>query len=99
MLCCLVRLYKKIKRLLTRVAKAVARSAEQHLRQAWAGHHERVVTNTTYAAVTATMLAGALGLVPVKDVLSAVLGAVLGVYATSQRGRNRGANTWSADWA
>ena len=46
MLCCLVRLYKKIKRLLTRVAKAVARSAEQHLRQAWAGHHERVVTNT-----------------------------------------------------
>ena len=48
--------------------------------------------------MTATVLAGALGLVPITDVLSAVLGAVLGVFA-NQRGRSRAMSSWNdGDW-
>lgn len=98
MFCCLVRIYKKVKRLVVGAVRGFFRRAEQRARQAWTAHRARVARNATYAAVTATVLAGALGLAPVTDVLSAVLGAFLGVYAT-QRGRGRGAAAWQdEDW-
>jgi hypothetical protein len=98
MFCCLVRIYRKVKQVIVRAATVLAWRTEQRVRQAWRAHGVRVASNATYAAVTATVLAGVLGLVPVKDVLSAVLGAVLG-YASTQRGTGRRmTGSWSDDW-
>ena len=44
------------------------------------------------------MLAGVLGQVPLKDVLSAILAAVLGVYMNSRRSPSRDVNRWDEDW-
>ncbi len=98
MLRCLIRVAKTITNTITRTVSAFAKRIAQHLRRAWASHGERVATDATYAAVTATVLAGFLGLVPVKDVLSAVLAGVLGVYMTSRHGHSRDVNRWNEDW-
>lgn len=46
--------------------------------------------------MTAIILGGLLGVVPLTDVLAAVLAAVLGVVATE--GPIRRANPWGDDW-
>jgi hypothetical protein len=98
MLRCLIRVAKTIANAITRTVTALAKRIAQRLRRAWASHGERVATDATYAAVTATVLAGFLGLVPIKDVLSAVMAGVLGVYMTSRHGRGRDVNRWNEDW-
>ncbi len=91
-----VRLWKQVKRIIRRVVRGAAERIEVRVRRVWAAHRARVARDATYAAVTATVLAGALGLVPITDVLSAVLAAVLGVFA-NQRGRSRAMSSWNDD--
>jgi hypothetical protein len=64
----------------------------------WASHGARVAHDAAYAAVTATVLGGFLGLVPIKDVLAAVLSTVLGVYMTSSPGYSRDVDRWTDSW-
>ena len=98
MLRCLIRVAKKIIKTVTRAATAVAKWIAQCLRRAWKSHGDRVATDAVYAAVTATLLAGLLGLIPVTDVLAAVLSAVFGVHMTSRHGHSRDVNRWNEDW-
>jgi hypothetical protein len=98
MLRCLIGVAKRIIKTVTRAATAVARWIARCLRQAWKSHGDRVATDAVYAAVTATVLAGLLGLIPVKDVLSAVLTAVFGLYTANRRSHTRDAQRWSDDW-
>jgi uncharacterized membrane protein len=94
----LIRVTKRIGRTISRAVTAFAKRIAERLHQAWTSHGQRVATDATYAAVTATVLGWALGLVPVKDVVAAVLSAVLGVYMTNRPGNSRDVNRWSDGW-
>jgi hypothetical protein len=85
MLRCVVRLYKKIKRVVRRATAVLLRRADEQLRRAWKFHASRVTQDPTYAAVTAIVLGGFFGAVPPKQVLAAVLAAVLGVFANPRQ--------------
>jgi hypothetical protein len=85
---------KSIARAVTALAKHIA----ERLCRAWKLHGQWVATDAVYAAVTATVLAGILGLVPVTDVLSAVLSAVFGVHMSHRHGQHRDTKRWSDDW-
>ena len=94
----LIRVAKRIGRTIARAVTAFAKRIAERLRRAWKSHGDRVATDAVYAAVTATLLAGLLGLIPVKDVLSAVLTAVFGLYTANRHSHTRDAQRWSDDW-
>ena len=94
----LIRVAKRIGRTIARAVTAFAKHITERLHRAWDSHGQRVATDATYAAVTATLLGWTLGLIPVKDVLSAVLTAVFGVYTANRHSHTRDAQRWSDDW-
>ena len=51
----------------------------------WRVHLERVASSPGYAAATAAVLAGGLGLMKPRDVIAAVLAGLLGVYVRGTR--------------
>ncbi|MGH8961414.1 MAG: hypothetical protein ACRDWT_09430 [Jatrophihabitantaceae bacterium] len=89
MFCCLLRLYRKIRRQVLRAATILAWRLAHRCRRAWAAHGARVSQDATYAAATVLVLSGLFGMVPVKDVLAAVLAALLGVYMPTRPGDRR----------
>ena len=68
----------------TRVAR-LAKRAMERLRSLWRRHLASVAGNAGYAAATAAVLAGALGLLPGKEVVAAILAALLGIYLRDTR--------------
>jgi hypothetical protein len=90
MLRSLRRIVKRIARAVTALAKHLAR----RLCRAWKLHGQWVATDAVYAAVTATVLAGVLGLVPATDVVS----AVFGVHMSHRQSQHRDTKRWSDDW-
>lgn len=70
----------------------------ERLRRAWSAHGARVATDASYAAVTAVVLARFLCLVPVGDVIAAVLAALLGVYMTGVNKYRPDVSRWTNDW-
>jgi hypothetical protein len=83
-----VRLYKKAKKIVQRVAAVVLQRADERLRQAWVTHGAKVKTDATYAAVVTVVLSGIFGVVPVRDVAAAILAGLLGVFVNSRQNRN-----------
>jgi len=76
MFCALIRIARKVNRWVVRTGKAIAR----RVADAWRWHLGRVADNPGYAAATAAVVAGTLGLMSKHDVLAAVLAAVAGVF-------------------
>jgi hypothetical protein len=76
MFCALIRIARKVNRWVVRTGKAIAR----RVAEAWRWHLDRVADNPGYAAATAAVVAGTLGLMSKHDVLAAVLAAVAGVF-------------------
>ena len=64
-------------RIATKVAHAVAHATGWWRGKAWPAHLERVASNPAYAAAAAAILAGMLGLLPAREVIAAVLAAVI----------------------
>jgi hypothetical protein len=99
MLRCPVRMVTRIGKAIARAVTAFARRIAMRLRRAWKFHGERVATDAVYAEVTATVLAGLLGLIPVKDVLSTISAAVFGgVCMNDRRRQTRATPRWSDNW-
>jgi hypothetical protein len=98
MLCCLVRIVKKVQRVVVRTVSVLARNLSYWARRAWKAHRERVATDATYAALTALALGGMLGTVPFTEVLAAVLAAALGVYMNAAGPGGRGRWNRNDDW-
>jgi hypothetical protein len=76
MFCALIGIARTVNRWVVRTAKVIAR----RVADAWRWHLDRVADNPGYAAATAAVVAGALGLMSKHDVLAAVLAAVAGVF-------------------
>jgi len=85
MLCTLIRLARQAQRIIARTARALIDAAACRLRDLWQTHLNRVGGNAGYAAATAAVLAGGLGLLPARDVIAAVLAAAFGVYLRDSR--------------
>ena len=77
----LIRLCKRVCTPVTKSVVVVFRHVARRVQRAWQTHGTRVATDSVYAAVTAVVLGGVLGVVPLKEVLSALLAAALGVFA------------------
>jgi hypothetical protein len=75
MFCALIRIARKVNRWVVRTATAIAR----RVAAAWRRHLDQVAGTPGYAAATAAVVAGALGMSK-HDVLAAVLAGLLGVY-------------------
>lgn len=80
-------------RTLNRLARAVIREGKRRLvtlinrvearvRRLWRRHLSATRVNPVYAAAVAALIGGALGFVPGRDVLAAVLAAALGLLHT-----------------
>jgi hypothetical protein len=67
--------------------------AVRRLRRLWRAHLDCVASNPGYAAATAAVLAGALGLMAARDVLAAVLAAAFGVCLRGTREAGGAART------
>lgn len=81
----------KVRTINHRVRRAIRAAADwigRRLRSLWSEHLDKVTHNAAYAAATATVLSGVLGLIPLRDVLGTVLAAALGVWL--QGGRHFG---------
>jgi len=76
MFCALIRIARKVNRWVVRTATAIAR----RIASVWRWHLHRVADNPGYAAATAAVVAGTLGLMSKHEVLAAVLAAVAGVF-------------------
>src|SRR5664279_1199978 len=99
MLCCLVRIVKKVERMVMQAVSVLARNVCFRARRAWKAHRERVATDAAYAALTVMVLGGLLGTVPLTEVFAAVLAAALGVFMSATGpGRGRGNRNWNDEW-
>jgi predicted lysophospholipase L1 biosynthesis ABC-type transport system permease subunit len=58
---------------------------DDRLRTAWLEHRVRVSPYAAYATVTVAVLAGLLGLMPMRDVIAAVVAAALGILFNAGR--------------
>jgi hypothetical protein len=76
MFCVLIRNARNVNGWLVRAAKAIAR----RVAAAWRHHLAHVAGNPGYAAATAAVVAGALGLMSKHDFLAATLAGLLGVF-------------------
>jgi hypothetical protein len=83
--------------ILTRAVRAVTDWLSSRLRRARNAHLDAVANNAAYAAATAAVLGGVLGLIPARDVLAAILAAVPGVYAR-RFGAAGTTNRWPDPW-
>jgi len=70
MFCALIRIARKVNRWVVCTGKVIAR----RVADAWRWHLGRVAYNPGYAAATAAVVAGTLGLMSKHDVLAAVAG-------------------------
>lgn len=85
MFCTLLRLDKKAVNTIRQKALAAPRWLELRVRRPSTAHRDTVASNVSYAAATAAVLGGLLGLVSARDVLAAVLAAAFGVYLRGTR--------------
>jgi hypothetical protein len=91
----LIRFARSASRRAVRAAEVLA----GRIAVAWRSHLERVNCKPGYAAATAAVLAGALGLITAHEVVAAVLAGLLGVYlrGTQEAGGAMGATASSID--
>lgn len=94
----MVRLYKKAKTTVVRAVTVLVRRVDDWLRRACSRHGSRLKTDATYAEVTAIVLSGLFGVVPVKDVVATVLAALLGVFANSRQARISHVSRYDDPW-
>lgn len=98
MLCRLIRFNRKLQRFLRRAVIAVAERLTRRVRVLWHAHLEKVATNAAYAAATAAVLGGVLGVIPVRDVLAAVMAAAFGVYIKGTQHAAAMSGRWEDPW-
>jgi hypothetical protein len=99
---CLVRLYKKVKKVVLRAAAVLLRRVDERVRRAWSFHAARVTQDPSYAALTVIVISAFLGSVPPKEALAAVFAALLGVFVNSRQRASydmagRDVHHWSDD--
>jgi hypothetical protein len=80
MLSTLIGIARAMERAAARVIQKVGDWVARRLTGVWATHLERVAGNAGYAAATAAVVAGVLGLMSARDVLAAVIAGALGIY-------------------
>jgi len=68
------------------VVRAVAHVVGWWRGTAWPDHLNRVATNPAYAAAAGAILAGMLGLLPAREVIAAVLTAMVGALLRERPG-------------
>lgn len=85
MLCSFIRLVRTVEHRVGRAIRSAADWIGRRLRTLWSEHLDRVTHNAAYAAATAAVLSGVLGLIPLRDVLGTVLAAALGVWLKGGR--------------
>jgi len=94
----MIRLVRKINEVVSRAARAAATWLARRLRKLWAEHIDRLSNNAAYAAAAGAIVGGLLGFMPARDVLAAVLAAVLGVSINGARPTRSAMNRWTDPW-
>jgi hypothetical protein len=98
MLCSVIRPIRKITHLAARSIRRPAHRIVLRLRSLRSRHLQKVSTDAPYAAASAAVLSGLLGLIPMRDVLGAILAAALGVYLKGSQASSGSMPRWDGPY-
>lgn len=84
-MCRLIGLVGKISEAVTRTLRRAACRVADLIRRTWRDHLDQVANNAAYSAAAGAVVGGVLGFIPARDVIAAILAAVLHLCVAGAR--------------